>query len=417
MRIFRFINNDFYIYLLLFLILYLSLIVGFFFDEDSTGGAFVDYQNQKGVTLDFAINFKDTLFNYDSYTTRHSPILIIFLSFLEKIKISDSFIRVIHLHMVLFLPLGFFLCLKEKFKFINNYYLSLLTGLIFLSPTFRSLSIWPDSRVLGLTVFVFSIYYYLKFSEDNRLQNCLMNIFLCALSSYISPNFSVFSIFFIYKYCQAYNFFSYKILLIIILNITLSIPAIYFILILDINFLFKPAVIGLEDTNKIFFTNYSNQILLISSIVFFYYLPFLVTKIIKINFDKILFYFVLSLALSLSLFLLFDYKYEYTGGGIFFKISHYFFSNNILFFIIAFISILVILNLFQKKIDTIFLFFLLLLSNPQVSIYHKYYDPFLLILLFTVFDLDLNIKKLKNKNIMSFLYLYFFGFLLLSYLK
>ena len=196
MRIFRFINNDFYIYLLLFLILYLSLIVGFFFDEDSTGGAFVDYQNQKGVTLDFAINFKDTLFNYDSYTTRHSPILIIFLSFLEKIKISDSFIRVIHLHMVLFLPLGFFLCLKEKFKFINNYYLSLLTGLIFLSPTFRSLSIWPDSRVLGLTVFVFSIYYYLKFSEDNRLQNCLMNIFLCALSSYISPNFSVFSIFF-----------------------------------------------------------------------------------------------------------------------------------------------------------------------------------------------------------------------------
>ena len=417
MRFFRFISNHVNNYLLLFVILYLSLIVGFIFGENSTGGAFIDYQGQKGVSLDFAKNFNNTFFNYDTYATRHSPILIIFLSLFEKLKFSDEIIRVIHLHINLFLPIGFFLCLKKKFNLSNEYYLILLTGLFFLSPTFRSLSIWPDSRILGLTIFVFSIYFYLKFDEHRKLSNCFLSIFLCALSSYISPNFAVFSLFFFYKYCQAYNLFSYKVLLIIILNIILSLPAFYYIFILDINFLFKTAVTGLENTNDIFFLNYSNQILLISSIILFYYFPFLVTKIIKINFENILFNFFLSAVLLLFFSLLFDYKHEYTGGGIFFKLSYYFFSNNILFFFIAFISIFILINLLINKNDSIFLFFLLLLSNPQVSIYHKYYDPFLIILLFTLFDLNLNIKRLENKNIMVFLYLYFSGFLLLSYLK
>jgi len=323
--------------------------VGFIFNENSTGGAFLDYQNQKGVSMDFAANFKNTFFNYDNYSTRHSPILIIFLSIFEKLKISDEIIRVIHLHICLLLPIGFFLCLKKKFNLSNNYHFIFLTGLIFLSPTFRSLSIWPDSRILGLTVFIFSIYFYLRFNEDKKLLNCFINVFLCALASYISPNFSVFSIFFFYKYCQAYNFFSYKIFLIIILNIILSLPVIYYIFILDINFLLKTAVIGLENTKKIFFLNYSNQILLISSIILFYYLPFLITKIIKINFNNISFNLLLSVILLFIFVLLFNYRYEYTGGGFFFKISYYLFSNNNLFFIIAFISIFIILNLIKKK--------------------------------------------------------------------
>ena len=417
MKFFRFFNNGAYKYLLLFTFLYLSLIIGFIFGEDSTGGAFIDYQGQKRVSLDFAANFKGTFFNYNNYATRHSPVLIIFLSFFEKLMLSDEIIRIIHLHIILFLPIGFFLCLNRKFKIVNKYYLWLLTGLIFLSPTFRSLSIWPDSRVLGLTVFIYSIYFYLKFNDDKKLINCFLNIFLCALSSYISPNFSVFSIFFFYKYCQVYNFFSYKIFFIVLSNIILSLPSIYYIFILDINFLFKTAVVGLEQNKKLFFLNYANQILLISTIILFYYLPFLITKVVRVEFNKINFNLTLSVVFSSLLILLFDYKYEYTGGGIFFKISNYFFSNNILFYVISFISIFVLLNLIKKKNDTMLLFILLLISNPQVSIYHKYYDPFLLILLFTICDLSLNIKKLEIKSIIGFLYLYFSSFLLLSYLK
>ena len=417
MKFLKFVYKDTYNYLLLFIILYLTLIIGFIFGENSTGGAIIDYQGQKKVSLDFAINFKETFFNYDNYATRHSPILIILLSFLEKLQISDNLIRITHLHAALLLPIGFFLCLKKKYKVSNNYYLVLLSGLIFLSPTFRSLSIWPDSRLLGLVVFLFSIYFYLKFSEDKKLSNCFLNIFLCALASYISPNFSVFSIFFFYKYCQTYNFFSYKIFSIIFINIILSLPAIYYIFILDINFLFKTAVIGLKNDNKIFFLNFSNQIILISSIVLFYYFPFLITKIIKINFNNNFFNLSISIIVFILSIIFFDYKYEYTGGGIFFQISNYFFANNILFFFISFVSIFIIFSLIQRKPDNVLLFLLLLLSNPQISIYHKYYDPFLLILLFTMFNLNLDIKRLENKSIISFLYLYFSSFLLLGYLK
>ena len=62
--------------ILLFITLYFSLIVSFIIGEDSTGGAFLDYQNQSEVINEFTKNFKFALLNYDQlpFTTRHSPI-------------------------------------------------------------------------------------------------------------------------------------------------------------------------------------------------------------------------------------------------------------------------------------------------------------------------------------------------------
>ena len=93
------------ILVIIFILLYLSLIIGFYLNEDSTGGAFLDYRGQKVVSKAFAINFKDTFLNYDNFATRHSPVLIVFLSFFEKISLSDNIIRIIHLHIILVLPL------------------------------------------------------------------------------------------------------------------------------------------------------------------------------------------------------------------------------------------------------------------------------------------------------------------------
>ena len=77
-----------YKYLIFFILLYTSIIITLVFNEDSTGGAFVDYVNQKKVSQDFAINFKNTFLNFDQYNTRHSPVLIIFLSFFEELNIN-----------------------------------------------------------------------------------------------------------------------------------------------------------------------------------------------------------------------------------------------------------------------------------------------------------------------------------------
>ena len=70
------------------LFLYLTLIISFILGENSTGGAIVDYVNQKNASQGFASEFLKTLYEYDTFETRHSPVLIIFLS----LKSPSSFI-------------------------------------------------------------------------------------------------------------------------------------------------------------------------------------------------------------------------------------------------------------------------------------------------------------------------------------
>jgi hypothetical protein len=418
MQRYKFNNNIFYKKIVFFFILYLSLILSFILSENSTGGAILDYYNQKNISKNFAYNFFDTLLNYDKFSSRHSPVLIILLSFLEKMSLSDILIRLIHLHLCLFLPFIFLKILKEKNEFKNfDITFIVLSALIFFSPTFRSLSIWPDSRLLGLTFFSTSILFYLKFENTKKYKYAILNVITCALSSYISPNFSIFSIYFLINFILFYGLKT-KILIIIILNILFSIPAIYYIFILDINFINKSAVIGgLLDKNNIFFINIFNNILITFTLFFFYIAPFLLTKVVKspdiIKIDNIIISFVLCSILAIN----FNYQYSFSGGGIFFKISYLIFKNNYLFYFISLISIMSILPLLKEDKFNILLFLLIIINNPQYTIYHKYFDPFLLIMFFSIFNFKFNIDKIKiNKNILL-IYFYFLSFLLISNLK
>ena len=396
--------------------LYLTLLISFFFGENSTGGAISDYNNQKSISSSFSINFKETLFNYDNFSTRHSPILIIFLSIFEKLNLSDLVIRIIHLHLCLLLPYFFYQILKLKFESIDKKILLLLVGLIFLSPTFRSLTIWPDSRILGLTFFSLSIIYYLKFKQKLNFSFALLNIFTCAISSYISPNFSLFSLFFLYNYLKIFNVLSKKMLIIYSLNLVLALPAIYYIFVLDINFLNKTAAINFNEGEKIFFNNIFNDILITFTIIFFYILPFLIEKIIK--FEKVyrLDYLIFSLILFSVCVYFFNYNYSYSGGGIFFKISYFLFNNNFFFYVIGLISILIFLPYLFINKENFIILVLILFNNPQYTIYHKYFDPFLLIIFFSLFNFQISLKEKKIKNFIT-IYLYFFIFLLISNLK
>ena len=112
----NFLENIYSSYYLVILILYTSLIIGFIFNENSTGGAYIDYIGQKQISISFANSFLETLLNFEKEPTRHSPILIMLFSFFEKIKLDDLFIRLINLHLCLFLPIIFYKCLKLKFN-------------------------------------------------------------------------------------------------------------------------------------------------------------------------------------------------------------------------------------------------------------------------------------------------------------
>ena len=122
-----------------------------------------------------------------------------------------------------------------KFKNIDKNILFLLSISIFLSPTFRSLAIWPDSRIIGLTFFTLSIYEFLKFNNSKNISSFYKNIIYLLIASYISPNFSVFIIF--YFFCFLKNVNKKHILIGIFLCGLSSLPALYYLFVLDINFL------------------------------------------------------------------------------------------------------------------------------------------------------------------------------------
>ena len=411
-------NNSTYLKETIFLLLfYLTLIISFILGENSTGGAIQDYFNQKNASQGFASEFLKTFYEYDTFATRHSPVLIIFLSLFEKINLPDTSIRLIHLHLCLLLPFIFYKCLTLKFRGIDRNILIFLSCLIFLSPTFRSLAIWPDSRLIGLTLFTLSIYYFLKFEENKNLKYAIYNVITLAISAYVSPNFSVFSIFFMIRFIFYYSFFSKQILYLIIINLFLAFPAFYYIFVLDINFLLQSAAIGIDGNETKIFNNLFNDILITFSIIFFYLTPFIFLKIIKINniFN------IKNISISLIIFLIcilnFDYNYSFSGGGIFFKLSNYIFNNNYLFYFISFFAILIICSLISENYINILIFTLIILNNPQYTIYHKYFDPFILIAFLTIFSFNLDLKKVFYTKNYLLIFAYFLFFLILSNLK
>ena len=402
--------------IIFYLIFYFSLLIGFLFGENSTGGAIIDYMGQKNVSVDFSNDFKKTLLNYESYATRHSPVLIFLLSGFEYLNFSDHVIRLIYLHLCLSLPVIFYLSIKEKYNFVSKEVLTILVGLIFISPTFRSLSIWPDSRIAGLIFFCLSVLFFIKFTNTKKFKYTIYNIISTSFASYLSPNFCIFSLFFLIFFARNYGFFSRQIYFLIILNIILAFPAFYYVFVLDIKFFMKSAAIGLEHEN-IFLRNMFNQLLIIPTIFLFYLTPFLILRIINIESQNLIYSFILSIIIfSLSLYF-FDYKPEYTGGGVYFKLSNYLFQNNILFYLISFISMIILVQLVINNYQNLFILLLVFLNNPQETIYHKYFDPFLIILFFLIFNLKIDIQKLKlNINFIA-IYLYFLSFLIISYFK
>jgi len=70
----------------------------------------------------------------------------------------------------------------------------------------------------------------------------------------------------------------------------------------------------------------------------------------------------------------------------------------------------------KSEKENLFLFLLILINNPQYTIYHKYFDPFLLITFFSLFNFKISLQKKKNKSFIL-IYVYFLIFLIISYLK
>ncbi len=397
----------------IFIVLYITLFIGFFLNEDLVGGASLDYVTYQDWVNLFSKDIKNSLLNYDELGERHSPIIILYLTLFKKIGLTDEITRLINLNISLVIFYFFYKCLCIKFPETDKKYFVILSSVIFLSPTLRALAIWPDSRIYGLSFFVISVYFFLKFQDTKNFKFVLLNIFFLSISAYISPNFSLFSIFFFIKYFLIYKF-TKKIFFIILFNLILAFPAFYYLFILDVMFLFEGGTPGDQSKIGLFPNrlNFSNKIILISNLILFYLLPLISSKLYtlkKIKLSNIILVFLLCLPITFF----FNYNLvESTGGGIFYHLSWKLLDSNLIVYVIFIISSFVIFDIVKKNKFNLLIIVLLIISNVQLTVYHKYYDPLLLILFFTLFNIE--IKKLEIKNIIH-IYSFSIFFLMINF--
>ena len=377
-------------------LLFLSIIFSYIISEDTIGGAKNDFIFHKKFIILFAEDFQNTLSNYGKgeLLARNSPVFYIFLSLIYKSGIGLDNLKFLNIISIPILVYLFYSCLRIQFKNINTNLLIFFSFVVLLSPTVRSLLIWPYPILYGFIFFLLSVKFYLKFTKvkKNKINEAYKNILFLALASYITPNFSVFVIFFLYKFFLEFKnskYFFY----IIALNCFLAIPAFLHYYINDFYFFNAPvSTIGLSDQ-----LNISNKIVIISSLVLFYFIPFINKKMLgkmSYGFKDLKKQSILILFFLISVYF-FSYPSGNFGGGIFYHLSQNFFANNIFLFVIFFLSIFLFQTANLINLNNLLLFLCLILYNLQASIYHKYFDPLLLfIFLFLITN-----NKITNQKI------------------
>ena len=398
---------------------YFTLLIGFYYGEDSLGGARADFLYHFNFSLTFLENFSET-FERFGLETRNSPIFWILLSYINKF-FSYDFLRFINTSVSILIAIVFFQCLKLKFNNIKDYSLIMLTSILFLSPTVRSLSIWPYPLIWGLLFFLISIYFFLKFEiskkSEKKFQLIFLSIIFVAISAYLYPSFAVFFIYYFYKAVNYFNI-SRKILTLSFLSIIMALPAIFYLHSIEILKTFQLTQGTITSNTQ--GLNLSNKILIISTMIIFFLTPIFNFKILIKN--------VFSLKrmeiLIIFLFCLVNFYFfnfptfdSGLGGGFFYKVSHIVFGNNIIFFLVSIISILIIYSSFKNYFQNYLIFILLILFTPQLTLYQKYYDPLIFFIFVLLINFDFEEHYIRKKS--KYIQLYFFStcFLLMGIFK
>jgi hypothetical protein len=385
----------------LYIFFYITLLIGFFLSENTNQGSEYDFIIVNKVIKSFSEDLSGTFNNYNEFEISHFPFYYIFVSQIFRFTDSIAITKFIILHINLLLPYILFQILILKYNPTNRY-LYFLPGILFVSPNFRSSSIWGLNDNIALIFFSLSILFYFKFLSEKKIKNkiiyAVLNAFTLALAAYTRQYYAVFSLFYLYKFLKKFD-------LRIIFFYTLA-------SLIFASYAIKSTIFNtnLSYAHNFYTDNYSNNIIFSITIFIIYLLPILFNREILFKLfhyylnNKIIFFSCTMFALLMCIF--FEYSYFY-GGGIIYKIIYPY--SNYLYFFIFFSSLLVIIYyLSQDYKNNYFLFFCLLLAFPMQSIYQKYFDPLSIILIFSLFKNSYTQEFIDNlKFNLKYLYSYF----------
>ncbi len=402
----------------LFFIGIFSLLLGLFFQENSSGGAEYDYNYLLPIIKAFGVDLKQGFNSFlsDAGTVIHSPIFYIISGKLLHLTGSSIYIKIFYIFLSSLLPLIFYQILKQ-YKKKENIYVFIFSLILFISPYFRSSSIWLLSDNLSLIFFSLSILFYIKHEKTNNFIYCYYCVFFLCLCCYLRYYYFPFYIFYMLVFLKKHN--SQNIIKLLIFSFFISLPAFFYFYYVIKYFSFYN-YINLNTGHSL--RNYPTNFLVVLSISLFYLLPFIPNffrdlkiylfkekKRVSIIFSLFLIFYFLDFFFYQKLIFFGESNY---GGGIFKKIFEFLNLNvELSLILIGFLSFVILDYIFKhdRKYNFI-LFSCLVLSLPFVYLYQKYLDPLFLLILFGL----VKSKCLKNilENLKKYISLYYIYFLL-----
>jgi len=105
-------KKNFYLYLY-FLIVFISFLLGFFFNEDSSGGGLVDFKHEWTSIQEFKLGINSALTSM-KYESSRTPLFLI-LNYFNPFNDAEYSFRFSNFIFNLFIPISFFYLLRKKY--------------------------------------------------------------------------------------------------------------------------------------------------------------------------------------------------------------------------------------------------------------------------------------------------------------
>ena len=416
------INNNI-ITIFLILLALVSFFIGFSLDEISmgAGGFDGDFKWVKKSILLFSENsIKESVLLFTE-TSNRPPLIYILHKLFNPYFTEEQGFRVVVFVISLSIPILFYLCLKERFRYTEKKLLLLLSSVMFLNPFFRTASFWGLEENYAVISTLASLFFLLKLSnlDKKNSTSLFFNIFFVtlfsSLSIYFDQKFLIIPLICFFRIIAGNYFIKFK-LFTLILYFLFSIPFLYLIKLWGNVFPSDIYYIGTQ-----FHFHHFGYALTIIAFIFF---PFIFLKsenivnqlLIPINSNKIFISLIIITSYIITLIFYYDDSFlnnRLDGGGIIKKISLIFFTDSLLrkifilfSFFISWFFILFFIN--KNKYNLSLTIYFLIISVMVVPMYQEYFDPIIFILLFFVYKLDLKLNFRK----VCFFYFYFLIFLI-----
>ncbi len=390
---------------------------GFYTDENSAGAGGYNadlgliWNNLNLLKEDIFLNLNNPLYN-DSRTPLLYILHILFNPFINDLVTFRTSVFLISSTV----PLLLFLAVKENYPKLDKNIVLLLALIVTLSPYFRTSSFWGLSENYAFIFLILSYLVYQKLNKNILIYKDIKIFFfiflICFLSSiivYLDQKLIFIPLIFFFNLILSNlnNKFKYFSALLFFL---FAIPYIYLIYLWG-SIIPTSAAHAREVGSQFHIFNPIYCLIIIA----FYIFPFLLIKEKKISplinqlktketFVVIFF----SILFFLSALYFGDFKNLTTDGkGAFFKLSNIFFDDiysRIFITLVVFITSCIIISLFfDKRANLFIILFFFILSGLTYPFYQEYLDPIIYILIFTFFNIKLDLKI----NNIYFLIIYF----------